>query len=115
MNVPRQRSASAGIRLACQLQTSEDLTLDVSENIHKSKWREFEFTPRSHSLRAQGVNHSFGVAVDIGTTQIKAMLCNRVTGQEYLSVYGPNPQNVYGADVITRLVKSTDSECFLTT
>ena len=55
----------------------------------------------------------FGVAVDIRTTQIKAMLCNMVTGQEHLSVFGPNPQNVYGADVITRLVKSTESERFL--
>ena len=104
---------SRGMRLACQLQPSDDLTLDVSENLPKSKWRELEFTTHGNSLSAQGVNHSFGVAVDIGTTQIKAMLCNMVTGQEYLSVFGPNPQNIYGADVITRLVKCMESERFL--
>ncbi|SPF44269.1 putative metal-binding protein [Candidatus Desulfosporosinus infrequens] len=104
---------SRGMRLACQLQTSEDLTLDVSDNIPESRWKELEVTTQGNLLSAQGVNHPFGVAVDIGTTQIKAMLCNRVTGQEHLSVFGPNPQNVYGADVITRLVKSKDSEHFL--
>jgi len=102
-----------GMRLACQIRTSDDLTLDVSENLPKSKWRELEFTTHGNSLSVQGDNHQFGVAVDIGTTQIKAMLCNMVTGQEHLSVFGPNPQNVYGADVITRLVKSTESERFL--
>jgi uncharacterized 2Fe-2S/4Fe-4S cluster protein (DUF4445 family) len=102
-----------GMRLACQIQTSDNLTLDVSENLPKSKWREIKYTAQGDSISAHEVNNPFGVAVDIGTTQIKVMLCNMVTGQEHLSVFGPNPQNVYGADVITRLVKSADSERFL--
>jgi len=46
---------------------------------------------------------SFGVALDIGTTTIVAMLVSLVTGEEVAITSTLNPQVVYGEDVISRI------------
>ncbi|MDD5215065.1 MAG: ASKHA domain-containing protein, partial [Methylococcales bacterium] len=45
----------------------------------------------------------YGVAVDLGTTHLRVTLWNRRTGQRIASRKGINPQECYGADVLTRL------------
>ena len=113
-----EEDISLGVRLACQVTSEEDVTIDVSENLPQTRWRKTGITysslencaPQFHSLPH---DNPLGMAVDIGTTHIRVMVCDLATGREILSVVGSNPQNIYGADVISRLVRTSDSDRFL--
>ena len=60
-----------------------------------------DFVPRTGE---QGV----GVAFDIGTTTVVAMAWNLMTGKEFGAVACTNPQNKFGADVISRITYCDD-------
>jgi uncharacterized 2Fe-2S/4Fe-4S cluster protein (DUF4445 family) len=47
--------------------------------------------------------HIYGVAVDLGTTHIRVALWDRKHGRRIATRRGPNPQGVFGADVLNRL------------
>jgi uncharacterized 2Fe-2S/4Fe-4S cluster protein (DUF4445 family) len=54
-----------------------------------------------------------GLAVDLGTTKIAAILVDLETGQDLAAMGAPNPQISYGEDVISRLnyvVKNADGD-----
>lgn len=52
----------------------------------------------------------YGLAVDIGTTTMVTALCDLETGYVLDTVGMPNPQAEYGADVISRIVYTEESE-----
>ncbi|MGI6711466.1 MAG: ASKHA domain-containing protein [Bacillota bacterium] len=55
--------------------------------------------------------HTFGVAIDIGTTTIVAALVNMHSGEELCSLSCLNSQKAFGQDVITRIhytIENTD-------
>ncbi len=52
----------------------------------------------------------YGLAIDIGTTTIVAYLMDLNTGSVLASGAATNPQNVFGADVISRIVHVTDND-----
>ncbi len=52
---------------------------------------------------AQAGRSGYGLAFDIGTTTVVAMLWNRTTGKELGAAACTNPQNEFGADVISRI------------
>ena len=52
----------------------------------------------------------YGLAIDIGTTTIVVYLMDLNTGLVLASGAATNPQNVFGADVISRIVHVTDSD-----
>ncbi len=57
---------------------------------------------------------ALGLAVDIGTTKVAAYLVDLESG-EVVEAFGfPNPQQVYGADVIARVAAAGRSEAALT-
>jgi len=57
--------------------------------------------------------HLFGIAVDCGTTSLAAGLVDLVSGQTLTVQRMSNPQAVFGADLISRIVKaSVSSEQF---
>lgn len=56
----------------------------------------------------------YGVAVDIGTTTIAAYLIDLTTGERVCVNSGLNPQKKFGADVISRIKHTIDSETGLT-
>jgi len=50
----------------------------------------------------------YGIAFDIGTTTVVAMLWNLTTGKELGAAACTNPQNEFGADVISRITYCDD-------
>jgi len=52
-------------------------------------------------------NRCFGLAIDIGTTTIVAHLINLINGQVIASQGMTNPQNIFGADVISRITHAS--------
>ena len=54
-------------------------------------------------FKARSGQPGYGLAFDIGTTTVVAMLWDRNTGKELGAAACTNPQNEFGADVITRI------------
>lgn len=52
----------------------------------------------------------FGVAVDLGTTNMVAFLINLATGATMAAITVPNPQARFGADVVSRLTLAIRNE-----
>lgn len=50
-----------------------------------------------------GSRRSCSVALDIGTTNLVATLCDNVAGNDLLTVQAENPQIAFGSDILTRL------------
>lgn len=59
-------------------------------------------------FEAQTGQAGFGMAFDIGTTTVVAMLWNLKTGKELGAAACTNPQNEFGADVISRITYCDD-------
>lgn len=82
---------SDGMRLACRAYAVGDCTVTVDGIIAD--------TVSGANIRAGNV----GVAVDIGTTTVAASLVDMETGRRIAEAVTPNPQSVWGADVISRI------------
>jgi uncharacterized 2Fe-2S/4Fe-4S cluster protein (DUF4445 family) len=52
----------------------------------------------------------FGLAVDLGTTQIRISLWNMKNRERLTGRIGPNPQTMYGVDVLSRLTAAASSK-----
>lgn len=95
----------AGQRLACQLRLRGDTEILLDHPAPPSVWKSI---PTDHlSAIPQPLAHlthdPYGVAVDLGTTQVRVALWNRRRGQRIATRRGPNPQGGFGADVLNRL------------
>lgn len=53
--------------------------------------------------KADGASTGYGIAVDLGTTTIACCLLDLGTGRMLAALGAPNPQVVFGADVISRI------------
>lgn len=53
---------------------------------------------------------SYGVVVDLGTTQIRRSLGDMEKGRRLAGRCGLNPQARFGADVLTRIAAAAESE-----
>lgn len=94
-------------RLACYVRPEDDLGIEIIRPAPDPAWK---------TLRGSGSAHdtgndagAYGVAVDLGTTQISISLLNLDTGRRIAGRLGTNPQAVFGADVMTRLVAAVGS------
>lgn len=95
----------AGFRLACQLRPQGDIEVALDDPAPPSAWRS---VPADDLLPVEGSlpdlpRHIYGVAVDLGTTHIRVSLWDRKQGRRIATRRGPNPQGVFGADVLNRL------------
>jgi uncharacterized 2Fe-2S/4Fe-4S cluster protein (DUF4445 family) len=106
VSVPGQSSAPPEQVLACSTEIHSDLLVDLpfaslinaSEAVDKgtifgNSPSKFKAAPRP----------GFGLAVDLGTTTIAGYLCDFSEGTALRSAILPNPQAVYGADVMSRI------------
>ena len=104
-----------GIRLACQLVPESDLSVSLVTAATASPWRELapEELPLSPVNTTGGFAGAsagrYGLAVDLGTTNISLSLRDLRDGRRVFSRVGPNPQSRYGFDVVSRLVAATES------
>lgn len=61
-------------------------------------------------LKAEKIPELYGIVFDIGTTTITGYLINLNNGKHVFNYSIPNPQGVYGSDVITRLKLCVDRD-----
>jgi uncharacterized 2Fe-2S/4Fe-4S cluster protein (DUF4445 family) len=104
------------LRLACQLKPEGDILIRIVNPVSKLSWRDLApeclpCTPSSLPPLAglPVANHAYGLAIDLGTTQISLSLWDLTKGRRLRSRVGPNPQAYYGADVVTRLTAAGES------
>lgn len=102
---------SAGARLACQINPSTDLHIQIDQPVAHMAWRPLRddeygepVTYTSRKTRAR-----YGVAIDLGTTHIRLTLWDMVAHKRIVGLAGLNPQGSYGADVLTRLMEANRS------
>lgn len=103
-DIHRHKLDSLGLshkwRLACYSECTSDITLEIEQFNHLilADESQFEFVPQA----------GFGVAIDLGTTTIVAQLVD-LTSSKVLAVETIlNPQNRYGADLISRIQSCMD-------
>ncbi|MCI8408295.1 MAG: DUF4445 domain-containing protein [Lachnospiraceae bacterium] len=114
----------AGYRLACCLypkfwfKTCEVLMANATEEQHKFIY-EIEgdgidfFRKKSKEIGWNYGNwdmNRFGIAIDIGTTNIEVLFWNLDKGECVARVLQPNPQQKYGADVVSRIAYAMESK-----
>ena len=99
------------IRLACQLLPENDLQLRVINTGSKASWRDLppDFLPCTPSFLPPfagklTAHAGYGLAIDLGTTQVSLSLWDLKRGRRLHGRIGPNPQSVYGTDVVARLI-----------
>ncbi len=96
-----------GLRLACQLRPRGDAVIFLEQPAPPSHWKSIppeNLLPASTlGSRAELTQRIYGVAVDLGTTHIRVALWDRKRGKRIATRRGPNPQGVFGADVLNRL------------
>lgn len=103
-----------GIRLACQFKPSGDAKIIIESTAPKSDLKRLPagLDPLSFSKRTEDAwlrSHPYGVAVDLGTTQIRISFFDLIKSRWISGRIGLNPQSVVGADVLTRLEKARES------
>ncbi|MBK8899272.1 MAG: DUF4445 domain-containing protein [Candidatus Competibacteraceae bacterium] len=96
---------AAGARLGCQVRLKGDTEIRLDRPAPPSPWKSIppeNLQPITHGLPDLRA-HTLGVAIDLGTTQIRVSLLDRRSGRRIATRRGPNPQGVYGADILNRL------------
>lgn len=101
-----KKDLDMGYRLACRVMLKESCMIQIPDNMEQiisdSEIRQDDIQDTEAS--------TYGVAIDIGTTTIGAALIDiqdsKVVGQKSLL----NHQRVYGADVISRIAASLETE-----
>jgi len=98
---------SEGTILACTYYPERDIEIYLpgknEANILTSQTKFLEDLPLNHSKAKYISLKPYGVAIDIGTTSVVLYFVNLLNGQ-IKGVYSfLNPQNIYGADVISRI------------
>lgn len=117
LHIPPEHLAQ-GVRLACQVRPQGDLKLEILHPAPPTKWQGIscEGFPLSGwpptgppPEMVQEVKGPLGVAVDLGTTNMRLALLKLEDGQCLAQRRGRNPQASFGADVLTRLVAAAES------
>jgi len=115
---------AAGVRLACQVVPRGDLEVEVLATAARPAWRWLRRDetapprvplPAAHpaatdSARTRAASAGrLGVAVDLGTTTLSLSLFDLATGRWRAGCRGPNPQALFGQDILTRLMAAIES------
>jgi uncharacterized 2Fe-2S/4Fe-4S cluster protein (DUF4445 family) len=98
-----------GVRLACQLRPRGDVEILLDQPAPPSEWKSIlpeNLLPSSGGL-VELREHIYGLAVDLGTTHIRVAFWDRRNGRRIATRSGPNPQGVFGADVLNRLAAAS--------
>jgi uncharacterized 2Fe-2S/4Fe-4S cluster protein (DUF4445 family) len=88
-----------GTRLACQVQLVSDLTIKVENALNTLAWRVLSHLDRT-ALQPQ---EEYGLALDLGTTQLRLSVWNLTQQRRVMAWLAFNPQYRFGADILSRL------------
>ncbi|MBP2662060.1 MAG: ferredoxin [Firmicutes bacterium] len=95
-----------GLRLACLAKVIGNVVVRLPEE----KKEHILMQGTMHSFERLPWGKSFGIAVDIGTTTIVTYLLQLETGTCFAQCSELNPQNLFGADVISRMAHAIAGE-----
>ncbi|SHL07845.1 Uncharacterized 2Fe-2 and 4Fe-4S clusters-containing protein, contains DUF4445 domain [Desulfatibacillum alkenivorans DSM 16219] len=99
----------AGWRLACQIQVHTDMKIRLPENSLDQGQAQGKSIPRGPYTVNQDLHAGpLGLAVDIGTTNVAAYLCDLQKGVILASASSVNPQRRFGQDVVSRIQAASD-------
>lgn len=101
-----EEALAQGIRLACMTYATGDITVTPIQAGGALSIESGVILPEISLSPLPGTNTHYGAAVDIGTTTVAAYLYNLKSGQCCAKSGAPNPQSVFGADVISRIEQS---------
>lgn len=97
-----------------QVELPLNLLQNLPEIIRKAKWDVDIVVWNSEKIidvkPHEDIFKPYGIAVDLGTSRIVVHLVDLVSGETIAVESTPNPQTVYGADIISRLVYASTSE-----
>jgi uncharacterized 2Fe-2S/4Fe-4S cluster protein (DUF4445 family) len=97
----------AGWRLACQARLPEGGEISLKQSLHSTSFTPLPLRGLGAVTPANSVatddEQGLGLAVDIGTTHVRATLWDLHQGQRLNACYGRNPQARFGLDVLSRL------------
>lgn len=109
---------SQGVRLACQVSPFHDIQIEILNPAPPSNWKSPPDAALLHEAKSlgmgakwlpQSIKHPCGVAVDLGTTHLCLSLFDLTGGHWLADRWGSNPQQHFGADVITRLAAAAET------
>ena len=104
---------SLGMRLACQVIPQGDLVVELISQGNKvlantqSDETQLKY-PSERTSHTHGCGSGYGIAVDIGTTNVSIAVFNWENGRQLATLTFSNPQHEYGTDVITRMLKAAE-------
>lgn len=128
--------AAAGVRLACRLRPTTDLTLELGRDRSldgrvlegealsavrvapaarvrteaAGAWLDYRGLPSARLEEWPADFSPKGLAVDLGTTTLVVTLLDLVTGREVATASAVNPQVRFGHDVLTRIQRASAPE-----
>jgi uncharacterized 2Fe-2S/4Fe-4S cluster protein (DUF4445 family) len=104
-----QSNRNQGLRLACRLQLTGDVELEIparsrlsAEVAQKGLPTLFDRLAALNSPRTARTG-AYGMAVDLGTTTIAVYLCDLANVRVLASTSARNPQTLFGDDVMSRI------------
>ncbi|AFM25311.1 ASKHA domain-containing protein [Desulfomonile tiedjei] len=110
-----EEQLTEGVRLACQVIPRQDLQIVILSPAPESDWRSLSSREGRCTARfaafplREKEKDTYGLAVDLGTTHISLSLLDLANGECLAGRYGPNPQMLFGSDVMTRLITASES------
>lgn len=94
-----------GMRLACQIRPLSDLHIKVEQPLNSLAWKVLFHLDKT-ALNRQD---DYGIAIDLGTTQLRVSLWNIVQQRRVIAWLAFNPQYRFGADILSRLTIAQNS------
>lgn len=96
----KKEEIESGIRLSCMTEVLGELEVELLHKERRHKVLTKGYVPEFKKDRYAG---GYGLAVDIGTTTVVAVLVDLRTGEEIAETSMINAQKRYGLDVLTRI------------
>ena len=93
-----------GVRLSCQVPLTGDVEIRVEERLRKKQRR----------VPHHGNDRPYGLAVDIGTTNVRISMVETGSGSSYHLDSFLNPQRRFGHDVISRISAASSGDVLKT-
>ena len=97
---------AAGWRLACKAVPSEDVQIVIP----KRNRGVLAALGRDGDDYEADIGHSYGLAVDIGTTTLALSLVDTTAGRTVHTITAANSQRAFGADVVSRIQAAKDGK-----
>ena len=99
---------AAGVRLGCQVRPSADLAVRPVQKSLPASWRPLTSREMPAPVPAGatgncGSRRQYGLAVDLGTTHLRATLWDLSAGKRLAGRACLNPHTRFGADILGRL------------